>query len=755
MPLFSQNHIPIDGNALLADLPAGSDSARTKWLLSHAADYLHREGARSANLDTGWIYLSAAAERVRSSGTAEADQQSVLLTGIYYLKKGDLTRGKHCFQEAVRYFTKEGNLALAAQAWNELGSNIPFSPKENIPEKIAGYRQARGLFLQANMMLPAIACAQSIAEAHLQEDMADSALAEMLSVLDQYRSIGYKNLQYAYDLLAEIYRAKVDIHKEFEYRMDVIKSMEASGDTTNADAYYSKLALIYSDLGMNDQSIVWINRAMRILEKQHRLEDYYGDLSLLVYDLITVGRAADALVVLDRAKRLFPPTLLSQEVDLNEEFGHCYSALKEYSKAEPYYVEMMRLYQITNFNKEFYTTNVQMVTDFIYYYQTMGTFYVLTKDYKKADFYLNKILALPSGAIRPVSMSKIEELKFHVDSALGNYVQAIRHLERHKDINDSLFNATKSKQINELQIRYETSKKEQDLKVLRTKEQLQTKELQQSAQVRRFIYGLLVVLLLLIAVVYSRYRLKQKSNRQLQVQQHEINAQNGLLRELLLVQQKLLAEKEWLVKEIHHRIKNNLQIVISLLNAQAEFLDSPAAIDAIRKTRERMEAIAIIHQRLYQSEHGTMVNMNAYIGELITNLGNSFTELDRISFVLDTDDIVLDVSQSVPLGLILNEAITNAVKYAFPDRQRGKIFIVLKKHGVDEVILKIRDNGVGFPAGMDLTRESTLGIQLMKLFAEQLEGNLAFDSHEGVEISLLFRPQLVPDTVAKTLFMQG
>ncbi|HEX3933170.1 MAG TPA: sensor histidine kinase [Puia sp.] len=162
---------------------------------------------------------------------------------------------------------------------------------------------------------------------------------------------------------------------------------------------------------------------------------------------------------------------------------------------------------------------------------------------------------------------------------------------------------------------------------------------------------------------------------------------------------------------------------------------------AIQDSRERMQAIALIHQKLYQQDQNTLINMHSYIHELISYLMSSFDNTGRLYFDLDIDEINLDVSQAVPLGLILNEAITNAVKYAFPRGGQGTVAVQLYQEGRRDILLRIADNGVGFPRHADLSGKTSLGIQLMKLFAEQLEGELWLKSEHGVEIGLRFKQQ--------------
>ena len=147
-------------------------------------------------------------------------------------------------------------------------------------------------------------------------------------------------------------------------------------------------------------------------------------------------------------------------------------------------------------------------------------------------------------------------------------------------------------------------------------------------------------------------------------QRSEIDQKNNVL-------QKLLNDKEFLIKEIHHRVKNNLQIVMSLLNSQSTTLQSVDAIEAIQKSQHRLYAISLIHQKLYTTNDVKQVEMSNYIKDLVSNFRDTFDIQNRINFELCIDTIYLDETQAVSVGLILNEAITNAIKYGFPEASKG------------------------------------------------------------------------------------
>jgi PAS domain S-box-containing protein len=224
---------------------------------------------------------------------------------------------------------------------------------------------------------------------------------------------------------------------------------------------------------------------------------------------------------------------------------------------------------------------------------------------------------------------------------------------------------------------------------------------------------------------------------------HEKNIVLGnLIREkdtLIEDKDKLIREKEWLVKEIHHRVKNNLQMIISLLNVQSEFLRQRSALNAIRESRDRIQAIAIVYQNFYQFDNDTQINMRTYVTEYVDSLKYGIADISQLIFELDIADIALDAAQAVPLGLILNEAVTNAIKHAYGEKKKGVIRIYLERLSDDIIQLKVEDTGKGLPSSLNVLQSNTLGFELMNLFAEQLDAELSFKHEKGVQITLIFK----------------
>lgn len=250
-----------------------------------------------------------------------------------------------------------------------------------------------------------------------------------------------------------------------------------------------------------------------------------------------------------------------------------------------------------------------------------------------------------------------------------------------------------------------------------------------------------VVMLIILGIAYIGYRQKQQINGQLQLKEKEVIEQNQIVQQLTVDKDRLVDEKDWLLKEVHHRVKNNLQIVMSLLNTQSAFLKNNAAIAAIRESQNRVQAIALIHQKLYSSSNVAYIDIAVYISELVNYLADCYEAHDRgIRFEQQIEPVKMDVAQAIPIGLMLNEAITNAIKYAFP-HQRGYINISLGTLDDNNIMLNVADNGIGLPQGFDLKETSSLGMEMMKALSKQLDGNFKMENNNGVVITLIFRAE--------------
>jgi PAS domain S-box-containing protein len=202
---------------------------------------------------------------------------------------------------------------------------------------------------------------------------------------------------------------------------------------------------------------------------------------------------------------------------------------------------------------------------------------------------------------------------------------------------------------------------------------------------------------------------------------------------------KSIEEKEMLLKEIHHRVKNNLMIISSLLNLQANYLKDQESIEIFKESQHRAESMALIHQRLYQSTGLKSIEFQEYITTLARDLYQSYVkDPDRVKLLLDVEEVSIDIDTAIPLGLILNELITNSMKYGFPDDMEGKVFIDLSKKD-DTYVLKVGDDGVGIQSDLDFRNTSSLGMQLVNGLVSQIDGEIELNRDNGTEFVIKFK----------------
>jgi two-component sensor histidine kinase len=227
----------------------------------------------------------------------------------------------------------------------------------------------------------------------------------------------------------------------------------------------------------------------------------------------------------------------------------------------------------------------------------------------------------------------------------------------------------------------------------------------------------------------------------------DLGAEKALLektqREVLRSEQTVrasLREKEVLLKEIHHRVKNNLQVISSLLNLQARYLPDPAARAIFSQSQNRVQSIALVHERLYESADLSHVNFGKYLSVLLENVFDTHDAASRgLTKIIDVGDANLTVDVAIPCGLIVNELVTNALKHAFPGGRTGTVRVSLRQNPDGAMDLTVQDDGVGMPPGIDPRNTVSLGLDLVVTFAEQLNAEMDIVSEHGTSFRFRFR----------------
>ena len=215
----------------------------------------------------------------------------------------------------------------------------------------------------------------------------------------------------------------------------------------------------------------------------------------------------------------------------------------------------------------------------------------------------------------------------------------------------------------------------------------------------------------------------------------DISERKNIQKELL----KLLEQKEILLKEIHHRVKNNLMIISSLLNLQSRYIKDKASKEIFTESQNRAKSMALIHERLYQSNDLKKIDFGEYIRSLSNELFNTYdADPGQITLKINVESLFLDINTTVPLGLIVNELISNCLKHGFPDGRNGEIDVDLHSKG-DYYELSVKDNGIGFPKDLNYENTDSLGLQMIVSLTNQIDGNIKLNNIVGTEFMITFK----------------
>jgi len=221
------------------------------------------------------------------------------------------------------------------------------------------------------------------------------------------------------------------------------------------------------------------------------------------------------------------------------------------------------------------------------------------------------------------------------------------------------------------------------------------------------------------------------ANQQLQAEVNERKKVEGKIKASL-------KEKEVLLKEIHHRVKNNMQLISSILNLQSRHIKNKHALEMFEDSQNRIKSMALVHEKLYESEDLANIDFAEYVHSITHYLFGLHEIRPRIRSNVDIKDVLLDVNTAIPCALIINELVSNSLKYAFPEGIEGEICIQLSSDKDGKVTLIVEDNGIGFPKDLDFRKTESLGMQLIIMLVEQLEGTVELDKSKGTSFTITF-----------------
>ncbi|MCF6402904.1 hypothetical protein L3C95_09850 [Chitinophaga filiformis] len=693
------------------------DSVKAKLLIALGTKTEYKPGSIKEDMDSARKYLGEAERIIMQQDLYWMKSDIAEYLGVMYFNSGEPEKGRAAFAKGIDFCRKAGYKEQEAALWIEMAKC-----EDDGDIRLTYQDKALKLFRSVNNRLKEAETVKEMADVHLNQGKYELSENELNQALLIYKDLGYKRIYFTYDLLSAVYHWKGDFAKAQENAIAAIQAAEKQKDSAMLGTFYWRLAVAYKDAKNHVKNQEYLKKSLSV-QLNHPSALLYHVLAELTDQLIISGQVKEALDLLLLVNKQQPPADIHDRISLSFSTADCYLALKDYDHAEFYYLQYA----------DILGSGDDVNTDLI----KICRFYLGRQQYKKAAIYLKRILDDNPEHWDLTTSREVSLLRFKVDSASGNLLSAMKHLQHYNKLADSAFAIEKVKQAEEMQARFDLQNKEKDNELLREQSALQAKTIEKETLVRNVIIAGCVILLLLLALLYNRYRVKIKTNAILEGQKAEIRTAYLAQEKLVGEKSKLLNEKEFLLKEIHHRVKNNLQLTMSLLNTQSKYLNNEAAIQAINDSQHRLRSISLVHQKLYQGENEGLINIKSYMYEMLEYLKDSFGAGRRMRFNLSMDEVDLDVGKAVSLGLILNEAVTNIFKYAFPGSSQGQVDIILRVVG-SRIFFSISDNGVGLPPNFDVASSGSLGLSLIHLLSTQLEGDLEIKSNNGVQIGLTF-----------------
>lgn len=495
--------------------------------------------------------------------------------------------------------------------------------------------------------------------------------------------------------LAYIYLDQSKYEQAVEMHLEALRTFEKMDNPDGISRSYQGIGEIHCEyLNKCEQALEYYRKALKIKKEQ-------GSERGIAYVYRQIGGAHEKLSAIDSAFYYYEKTVaLAEQLNDKRLLVDGYSAMVSIA-AQVGKSDEERL--ALNLKYIQLAEEIERLDGLFVGYASLGNLYEKKGDFGKAIDYYNKAVPLAEAQQNYKSLQQTHYRRYLIfKDRLQDDANALSALEAYLVAHDSVSNAAKFQAVEDISARYETEKKE-----------ILIAEQQEAIRQGRIRFGLIAGMLVLAVAV------------------------GGLLFGLTRQLRKRNEEKEFLIKEIHHRVKNNLQVLSSLLHLQSRHIKDETALDAVREGQNRVDAMSLIHQKLYMGDNLAAVEMRDYLHNLGDTLLDSFgLEDERVKIIYHLSPLRLDVDTAIPLGLIVNELVTNSLKYAFPDGRQGLIEISLWQNEQGKLCLRVADNGVGKAGAPVLKTSTSFGSNLVEILSKKLKGKPQV-SHENGYATLI------------------
>jgi two-component system, sensor histidine kinase PdtaS len=703
----------------LAERSTGME--RVLILLQLGSWYLHRTGNRKEDLSNAFGFLSMARLESQKIGDFRLFAAAGNILGDLASQAGKEKESRTYYLETADSCERIGDHEMLANTLNHEASSLGNDDSLKIPL----FERSVALYGQLHEPERQIEVVEKLSVVYFSHGQLKQFRDIEFQLIAMEKAVGFRHLHYSYNALAFVDLVSgrlADALREANTSVDI---MEETGDSLLSAYCYMQQAQTYSEIGRKEEALAIFDKVYRQYRGGPLI--WYNLFIATVQDLLTMDRSKEALNMIQMITAKYPPPSILAKLKVAELTATSLQRLGNIKEASTYWAELVDI--VAGIHQP------AMDKDLADAYVLLSNFYIKTGKYDMADFYLAKARKIIPGKLTYFAKVYTPFYKYKIDSAKRNYLKALEDYQQYSALYDSTYGSSKIREYNLLLLQMEKEQKEKDIQLLNSKANIQAMRLARANTLKNITFIGIALLIIIILVIYKQYRTNRHNAR-------EIGRKNNSLEHLLDEKEQLLHEKEYLLKEVHHRVKNNLQIIISLLESQSA-LQEHSSLLTLRSLKHRVYAMSLIHQKLYNFDSLQKIKLPEYINDLVVYLQDSFDTSSYINFVLDILPVGLDISHAIPLGLIINEAITNSVKYAFPRERKGVISIRTELLNSTHLKLTIADNGVGLPEDFGLNKVRSLGISLIRGLSADMDAQLLIENRSGTCITLDFT---IPDS---------
>jgi two-component sensor histidine kinase len=688
-----------------------SGEERIKSLIVLAIWYLHQPHTLQRDLDSAEYFIQEANKENLTGRFKKWQEESILIRGEIEYQRGNTDRSRNIIS-SIFSSAKTGNeTAIVAAALQQYSKTFGSRDTTRLPYLIRSITVYHRLHLVENEIL----ARWLLADYYMTNNR---ALAEenFKQVLAMQRSSGFRHQLFTHYLLTAVFNNRSNFSDALQSAYSGLENMKWAGLNQFAGGFYMRIGIVYTYVNKPELAINWYKKGVEIKSEETHFF-WYKSFLYLATALFDLGKPTECIRLINSTIAQYPPRTTWEKAQVLTTLGICYENIHNNALADLTYRKFLK--SVQNYNDTYGELSET--------YAECALFYLRLKNTAVARLFLNQI---NPNSTTPFNYNTLKySILYKIDSLEGNFKAALKDHIIYQQASEEVAGYDQQKKLNELTVKYAAAKKDQDIKLLHKQRDAQQSEIKKGKLIRNLVIAAGCLIAMLLIVVVSRYRLKQLTSAQ-------ITRKNAYL-------QHLLTEKEWLLKEVHHRVKNNLHTVICLLESQARYLENDA-LQAIETSQHRIFAMSLIHQKLYQSDDIKAIDMATYIPELVNSLQDAYGTSRKVQFNLNVQPILLSLSHAIPLGLIINEAVTNSIKYAFPGDRHGKISISMTDDE-GEVMVCLADNGIGMPQIDHDTEPSSLGLRLIRGLSEDINAETRFKVDNGTKITITFKADPLND----------